>query len=62
MKGLILLFLVVAGFGILWGYLQVEVRKLVLTFIGKNLFPIMVAILVVTIAIVLSVNTTLRFV
>lgn len=62
MKGLILLFLVVAGFGILWGYLPVEVRKQVLTFIGKNLFPIMVAILVVTIAIVLSVNTTLRFV
>lgn len=62
MKGLILLFLVVAGFGILWGYLPVEVRKRVLTFIGKNLFPIMVAILVVTIAIVLSVNTTLRFV
>jgi len=61
-KGLILLFLSIAIFGIVWGYMDRYTRSNVKSVVRKNLFPIVLGLLVVAVAIFLSVNTTLRLV
>lgn len=62
MKGLILLFLCISIFGIGWGYLDTDTRTSIKSVVRKNLFPIVLGLLVVAVAIFLSVNTTLRLV
>jgi len=62
MKGLILLFLVIAIFGIAWGYTDSESRSCIKSGVRKNLMPIILGILAVAVAIVVSTNTTLRLV
>ena len=62
MKGLVLLFIVVALSLIAWGYTDKDTRAWVKQVVRKNLFAIVAASLIVTVAIVVSTNTTLRLV
>lgn len=62
MKGLIFLFLVVALFGITWGYVDDIHKQSFKAVIRKNLLPITLALVIVGFAVVFSLNTTLRFV
>ena len=62
MRGLILLFLSIVGFGLFLQYADKSSKGKVFKFVSKNLLTILFAILAVAIAIFLSVNTTMRFV
>lgn len=62
MKGLILLFLSIAIFGIVWGYMDRYTRSNVKAVVRKNLLPITLAIFAVAVAVAFSINTTLRLV
>jgi hypothetical protein len=62
MKGIILLFLVIAPSMILWGYTDKVTRARVKQVVRKNLFAIVTAAVIVTVAVVLSLNTTLKLV
>lgn len=62
MRGLVLLFLVVALGGIAWGYAGRPQRKAFVAVVRKNLLPILLAAASVAVAIVVSTNTVLRLV
>lgn len=62
MKGLVLLFLSIAGFGICWGYASKKSRTEFKSFVAKNLLAILLAVVAVGAAVFFSMNTTLRFV
>ena len=62
MKGLILLFFAIT-FGIIgWGYMDKTSKRGTKEFISKNLGAIIFASIIVAIAIVVSINSTLRLV
>lgn len=62
MKGLVLLFLSIAVFGIGWGYASKKSRAEFKSFVAKNLLAILLAVVAVGVAVFFSMNTTLRFV
>ena len=62
MRGLITLFLAVVVLGISWRYLDYSSRYYVKQVVKDNFFVVAVAILTVAIAIVFSINTTVRLV
>ena len=61
MKGLVLLFIAVAGFGIAWRYMDKVSKRHIKAVVRENLMPITAAVLTVALAVVFSLNTTLRF-
>lgn len=62
MKGLVLLFIVVTLSIVAWGYTDKVTRNWVKQVVRKNLFAVVAASVIVAVAIVLSVNTTLKLV
>jgi hypothetical protein len=62
MKGLVLLFIVIV-FGLTsWSYFSYEVKLMIKQFMSRNFWTVVVGVLAVVVAIVVSVNTTLRLV
>lgn len=62
MKGFVALIVAIAVGGIGWGYTPASIREKVAAVVKKNIFPIVAAIVVVSTALILSMNTTLRFI
>lgn len=62
MKGLVLLFLAIIFSSIGWRYCSKDSRKAAIKIARDNLFGFILATLAVAVAIILSVNTTLRFI
>lgn len=62
MKGVFLLFVVLAVSGILWGYASKETRKSISQTVKRNIVPIVMSAVFVTVVLFFSLNTTLRFV
>lgn len=62
MRGLILLFLVVVFSIVGWGYCSNESQKEAIKLVRRHLLAFIIATAAVAVAIVLSVNTTLRLV
>jgi hypothetical protein len=62
MKGLVLLFIVIV-FGLTsWSYFSYEVKLMIKQFMSRNFWTVVVGVFAVVVAIVVSVNTTLRLV
>lgn len=61
MKGLVLLFLVVAGSVIAWGYASKAQKRTALKWVGNHAWAVLIALVTVAFAVLFSANTTLRF-
>lgn len=61
MKGLVLLFFIIAGGGVAWQYTPRGARRDIKNWLVNNIWVIIVAFVFVAAAIVFSANTTVRF-
>lgn len=62
MKAAVLMFIVVAGLLIGWGYASQEVKEWIGQVVRKNIFQILLAIFAVAAAVAFSSNATLRLI
>jgi len=61
MKGLVLLFIVIVGSVIAWGYATKAQKHRAIKWVGANAWAVLIALVTVAAAVLFSANTTLRF-
>lgn len=61
MRGLLLFFVVLCGIGIGWNFADAKQQRLIKKWLRQNLWVVLFALAAIGGAIVVSINTTMRF-